>query len=312
MAPILPRGKINPLGVLATKPVKSVFQILDDKYEQIRIEVESVIGAMRYSESPVNNAFYFHDGVLYTVNETVKYSLTPAETQSIFDQITNIIDEILLDGGKRNLWLYEFTSKSGEAGGLQTFQNLSNQSELYAERTFLQQVLTSPAYINLINIANNGIFDSYRDLTAKATQDLNAITGDAIIRGIGPKELARIIEKRLGVSKSSARLKAQTVLLNTYREARRAESQRAEDEFGIKTGLLWTSALIPTTRVSHAKEHGEIKTREWVADFYSKDGNLYNCYCAQTEVLILEGKPQISEVALERMKEEKEKWEKAK
>lgn len=310
--PILPRGKINPLGRMASKPVKKVFEILDNKYEQIKDEVDALIATMRYEESAVNNAFYFNDGALYTVNETVKYSLTPAETQSIFDQITNIIDEILLEGGKRNLWLYEFTAQEGEAGSIQAFQNLAAQSDIYAERVFLQQILTSPTYINLVNIANNGIFDSYRDLTTKGTQDLNAIIGDAIVRGIGPKELSRILEKRLGVSKSSARYKAQTVLLGTYRRARVAESQRAEDEYGIITELLWTSALMATTRPWHASRHGKTYTRQEVLDFYADISNASRCYCAQTEVLMLEGKPQISAASLGKMEKELEHWEKFK
>lgn len=310
--PILPRGKINPLGRMASKPVKKVFEILDNKYAQIKEEVNALIATMRYEESAVNNAFYFHEGVLYTVNETVKYSLTPAETQSIFDQITNIIDEILMEGGKRNLWLYEFTSQEGEAGSVQAFQNLAAQSDIYAERVFLQQILTSPTYINLVNIANNGIFDSYRDLTTKGTQDLNAIIGDAIVRGIGPKELSRILEKRLGVSKSSARYKAQTVLLGTYRRARVAESQRAENEYGIITELLWTSALMATTRINHGERHGKVYTRQEVLDFYADISNASRCYCAQTEVLMLEGKPQISAASLAKMEKELETWERAK
>jgi len=61
---------------------------------------------------------------------------------------------------------------------------------------------------------------------------------------------------------------------------------------GIKTGMLWTSALIPTTRSWHAAKNGKVLTTAEVKAFYSVNGNRYRCRCAQTEALLdADGKP---------------------
>jgi uncharacterized protein with gpF-like domain len=50
---------------------------------------------------------------------------------------------------------------------------------------------------------------------------------------------------------------------------------------GLNTGLLWLSALKPTTRTWHASRHGKVYTTEQVRD-YAENGNKYNCYCANS------------------------------
>jgi uncharacterized protein with gpF-like domain len=94
------------------------------------------------------------------------------------------------------------------------------------------------------------------------------------------------------------------------RQARIAESEYAESSLGIKTGLLWTSALLPTTRHTHAIRNGKTYSREDVKAFYSRDGNRYNCHCATTEALLdADGKPILTDRLKASMLSELQAWE---
>ena len=52
------------------------------------------------------------------------------------------------------------------------------------------------------------------------------------------------------------------------------------DDSDWKMGILWFSALTPTSRDSHAERHGVIYTTDEVRSFYSKDENSKNCLCS--------------------------------
>ncbi len=118
------------------------------------------------------------------------------------------------------------------------------------------------------------------------------------------------IQERLEVSKSKALQYAQTDVTDTLRQARIAESEFAEQEMGIRTGLLWTSALIPTTRPWHASRNGKVYTPDEVRTFYSQSGNRYNCRCAVTEALLDEdGKPILTKSLQSKMANERKKWQ---
>jgi hypothetical protein len=102
---------------------------------------------------------------------------------------------------------------------------------------------------------------------------------------------------------------AQTDLTDTLRQARWAEAEAAREDLGIVTGLLWTSALIPTTRPTHAAKNGKVLTTEQVREFYSRDGNIFRCHCAQTECLLDEdGKPILTPGLKAAMAKEKAEW----
>jgi hypothetical protein len=58
------------------------------------------------------------------------------------------------------------------------------------------------------------------------------------------------------------------------------------DDSDWKMGMLWFSALAPTSRVSHVKRHGVIYTTEEVRAFYSKEDNSKCCLCSLSPVLV--------------------------
>jgi uncharacterized protein with gpF-like domain len=118
------------------------------------------------------------------------------------------------------------------------------------------------------------------------------------------------IRERLDVSRSAALQYAQTDITDTLRQARWAEAERAGDEYGLRLALLWTSALIPTTRPWHASRHGKVFTPAEVRNFYGQRGNRYRCHCSQTEALLDEaGAPILTDGLKRSMSKELKAWE---
>jgi hypothetical protein len=117
---------------------------------------------------------------------------------------------------------------------------------------------------------------------------------------------------RLDVGKSRAMLYAQTDIPETLRQARIAEAEYAQEQFRIRSGLLWTSALMPTTRPHHASRNGNVYTPQEVRSFYSKKGERYRCHCGVTECLLDDGgKPILSDALKTQMKAELALWKNA-
>jgi hypothetical protein len=73
--------------------------------------------------------------------------------------------------------------------------------------------------------------------------------------------------------------------------------------------MLWQSALMKTTRVTHAARHGKYYTPEEIDEFYSEGANRRNCHCSQIPALVMDGKPVILEKTQERLDKQREAWQ---
>ncbi|ABZ74900.1 hypothetical protein Shal_0324 [Shewanella halifaxensis HAW-EB4] len=58
------------------------------------------------------------------------------------------------------------------------------------------------------------------------------------------------------------------------------------DDSDWKMGVLWFSALAPTSRTGHAERHGVVYTTEEARLFYSKNDNPKNCLCSLSPTLV--------------------------
>lgn len=123
-----------------------------------------------------------------------------------------------------------------------------------------------------------------------------------------PRETASVISKRLDVSMSKAKTIAQTEQVGALRQAQWNETDWAADRLGLNTGLLWLSALKPTTRTWHASRHGKVYTTEEVRDFYAENGNRYNCYCSQIPVLLNDDGSIFNEGLADKLAIERKQW----
>lgn len=313
--PIVPRSKVDPTR--SAKLVTAMFRDIEERYLGIKRAIKVLFDQRLTGREREVNSHSWHflchvngeDPRLYQVNAgKFIYDMTPQELAELLEAVQGILDQYLLDGGENNQWAMDYVVAEARRGTLEAFNNLSQQSQVYASQTTLQQLLSSPGYQNQIASARLTTFSDWKAISDAARADLTGIITDAVARGVNPRETASVISKRLDVSMSRAKAIAQTEQVGALRQAQWNETDWAADRLGLNTGLLWLSALKPTTRIWHASRHGKVYTTEEVRDFYAENGNRYNCYCSQIPVLLNDDGSIFNEGLADKLKKERISW----
>lgn len=290
---------------------------IEDRYYSIKVALKALFDQrLTGREREVNSHnwhFLCHDNGedmrLYQVNAgKFIYDMSAQELADLLESVQGILDDYLLDGGEQNLWAMDFVAVEAQRGTLEAFNNLSQQSQVYASQTTLQQLLNSPSYLNQIAAARLTTFSDWKVISDTARGDLTNIITDAVARGVNPRETASVISKRLDVSMSKAKTIAQTEQVGALREAQWNETDWASERLGLNTGLLHLSALKPTTRTTHAFWHGKVRTVQEVRDWYAIDGNKYHCYCGQIPVLLNDDGSIFNEGLADKLAKERQQW----
>ncbi len=227
----------------------------------------------------------------------------------LLERTQAILDQWLLEGGPGDIWVGKFVATEYARGTQSAYLSLAKQSVDYAEKTTLAELLTSPAYQKRIGIAYAQSYSEWKGISDKARADLASVLSDAVARGISPRETAKIISKRLDVSMSGAFNIAQTEQVGAYRKAQWDETDDTQSRLGMRTALLWLSALKDTTRAWHAARHGKTFTTEDVRAFYAEGGNRYHCYCSQIPILVDANMQPVSQTLVVKLAAERKEWE---
>lgn len=293
--PVIPRSRVDPTR--SARQVSKMFGDIEDRYLSIKRRLREVLnqrltGREKESEA-VKQWMGFNnedaEPTLYQVNAgTYIYDMTAAQLADLLQVVQAILDDELLSGGPQNLWALDYVAQEYQRGTLEAFNNLSVQSQAYASQTSLQHLLSSPAYQNQIAAAFVSTYSDWKGVSDAARVDLANVIADSIGRGINPRETAGLISKRLDVSMSKAKTIAQTEQVGALREAQWNETEWTQERLGLKTAILWISALSPTSRKTHMERHGHTYSVEDVRDFYSINGNRYNCKCGNIPCLLNE------------------------
>ncbi|MEN8606457.1 phage minor head protein [Enterobacter hormaechei] len=313
--PIVPRNKADPTQ--SSRQVSRMFNDIEDRYLNIKRRLKALFdlrltGQQREANAQQSWMMCNNEGAepsLYQVNAgKFVYDMTAAELADLLQVVQSILDDELLEGGSQNLWAMDYVIAEYDRGTLNAFTNLSVQSQVYASQTTLQQLLSSPGYLNQISAARLTTFSDWKVISDTARGDLTNIITDAVARGVSPRDTAQVISKRLDVSMSKAKTIAQTEQVGALRQAQRNEVDWAKERLGLNTAILWISALKPTTRATHGARHGKTYTTDEVAEFYSKDGNSYNCYCANIPCLLDDEGKLYNEGLAEKLSKERSNW----
>lgn len=270
------------------------------KYKQIKREVLALFDTI-----PVSQVNAESSGNYY-------YDFSSARAAGFMDELQRLLDEILLEGddfGQGQMWANVYIGEAYQAGTQKANSELSSLSPVYAEQRPMAAILYSEPYLNRLQLAYTAGYSDWRGLSDYSRQQLASVIMEGIARGANPRDIETDIVNRIDVSHSRARQIAQTEITGTLRSANRKEVIEARETLGIETTMLWMSALMKTTRSWHASRHGRFYTPEEIEDFYSQNGNRYNCHCAQTPALVMDGKPVILESSQERMDKQKETWQ---
>ncbi|HDF8567985.1 TPA: phage head morphogenesis protein [Enterobacter hormaechei subsp. hoffmannii] len=314
-SPVIPRSKVDP--TMSRKSVSKMERDIEDRYYAIKLALKALFDQrLTGREREVNSHnwhFLYHnhgeDMRLYQVNAgKFIYDMTPQELADLLEAVQGILDDYLLDGGEQSLWAMDYVVAEAQRGTLEAFNNLSQQSQVYASQTTLQQLLSSPGHLNQVSAARLTTFSDWKVISDTARGDLTNIITDAVARGVNPRETASVISKRLDVSMSKAKTIAQTEQVGALRQAQWNETDWAADRLGLNTGLLHLSALKPTTRTTHAFWHGKVRTVQEVRDWYAVDGNKYHCYCSQIPVLLNDDGSIFNEGLADKLARQRKSW----
>lgn len=305
---------------MSRKSVSKMERDIEDRYYAIKVALKSLFDQRLTGREREGNSHNWHflchdhgeDVRLYHVNAgKFIYDMSAQELADLLEAVQGILDDYLLEGGEQNLWAMDYVVAEAQRGTLEAFNNLSQQSQVYASQTTLQQLLSSPGHLNQIAAARLTTFSDWKVISDTARGDLTNIITDAVARGVNPRETASVISKRLDVSMSKAKNIAQTEQVGALREAQWNETDWASERLGLNTGLLHLSALKPTTRTTHAFWHGKVRTVQEVRDWYAVDGNKYHCYCSQIPVLLNDDGSIFNEGLADKLASERKQWAKA-
>jgi len=293
-SPRLPTSTTDPVG--ANRRVGAAWKVLDSKYKELQRRIIELFDGIQSAQ--VNAKGYGY-----------QYDFSAQLAASISDEIQRILDEVLLDGADYNrLWIGIDVGGAYESGMRLAQGNLANMSADYAAQRTISDILYSEPYMRRLGIAYSSTYSDWKGLSDQGRAQLASVITEGIATGKSPTGVKDDIINRLDVSKSYAKQLAQTEITGVLRQARRDEATEANVLLGLNTRLLWSSALLPTTRITHGRRHGNTYTPEEVADFYSQDGNKFNCHCGVTEALVIDGVVQMTERAKERYAEAKATW----
>lgn len=194
-----------------------------------------------------------------------------------------------------------------EVGTAQEVASLAAMTSEYT-RT-ITQVLTSEPWQRRMALVRARVFEQMDGFVGETAADLSRVLMTGIENGQNPLIVAKDIRARFDVSKGRAERIARTEIGTALRRAHLDEADSATQSLGIRTKMLWLSALSPTTRETHSARHGRLYETQEIREFYTRDGNSINCRCSSTSILIdKEGKP-LQERVIKRARAARKRYE---
>ena len=274
---------------------------------------ERVVDQLKPREVAVNGLRAY----LLNAERVYIYELDYLQLRRIDETIAEIIKRIMMQRGEQwDVWMQQYAAEAYQQGAAYAQSSLAVQSAVYASAySDIESVLFTPEYQRRIAVVTSRTFNSMEGFTDDLITTTRRILGDTIAQGKSPRWAAQQLKGYLvdtegtqAKAASRAATIARTELGVAYRSAVMDESQRASESLGLVTKLLWVSALLSSTRGSHAVRHGSLFTRAEVAEFYSKNGNSINCFCSQTPVVVDENGDAFAKKIFEKMAKQEERW----
>ena len=227
---------------------------------------------------------------------TYEYRVSPARIESLFDELLAAFYQALELNGRGSWFLNQHLGKAWQDGTVQAFTRLKTLAESAApdraETMNLDSALSSPEYVRRFDIISARAFENMKGFAGQAAVDLGSILGRGVAQGQSPRKMARDIRKKFDQIEGYRALRiARTEVNNAYTEARFEQTKDVRDRLGLEVRVMHVSALVPSTRYTHAARHGQLYTLEEQREFWASGTNRINCLCSTVEVVLIDGKP---------------------
>lgn len=275
---IIPRNEMDPTG--ADSKERGAINDFSKRMNLIYRNMREILDRQRYTIVTINSA-------LLEVNATqYEWLLSPDILNNLSQEIQDMIDSILLQGGEQNLWfLNAYVIPAAIQGTAQSHANLTIQSEAYARsRPTLDSLLTSEPYRKRIGLLRAREFEEMKNLSNRTKDVMRRTLSEGMALGKNPRAISQDLQDATSLSKTRANLIARTEVPGALRRARMDEDEQAGKDLGIVTKQMHISAFSPTTRIWHAERHGTLHTIQEQREWWSYAKNACNCYLPGTKV----------------------------
>lgn len=233
-----------------------------------------------------------------TINKsTYEYRIAPDRLASLFDELQLYFYQALeLETFTRGWFLNEYLGQAWQQGTVKSFSRLKTLAEAVApdraELMQLDSVLTSPEYAQRFEFISARAFENMKSFSGQAAADLGRVLGSGVALGQSPRVIARDIRKKFEQIEGYRALRiARTEVNNAFTEARFEQTKDVRDRLGLEIKQLHVSALVDSTRPSHAARHGKMYTLEQQREWWQLNSNKINCLCSTVEVVFIDGEP---------------------
>lgn len=228
-----------------------------------------------------------------------EYEITAAESLALSSSVGFILNDALLesqlDPPPNWYWrtIIERSYASGTAEEVVIFNQLINSAGVKAPTTGfplaeiqVQDVLLSNEYREALARVLADNTNSIRTLSKGTADQVMTQINLGINAGDSPRVISQAIQDRFNVARSNADRTARTEINKAYTDAKMDMGDIAMDRTGLRAGVIHVSALIPTTRKTHAARHGNAYTTAQQRQWWNKGANRINCLCDVISVLI--------------------------
>lgn len=249
-----------------------------------------------------------------TINKTrYEYQVNPGRLISLFGELEFYFYQALeIDTFKRGWFLNEHLGSAWRQGTAKSFNRLKTLAEAVApargELMSLDSVLTSPEYAQRFDFISARAFENMKGFAGQAATDLGKILGEGVALGQSPRVIARDIRKKFDEIEGYRALRiARTEVNHSFTEARYEQTKDVRERLGLEIKVMHVSALVDSTRPSHAFRHGKLYTLEDQREWWAEGRNLINCLCSTVEVVFIDGEPTQKRL-IERQRERGEQY----
>lgn len=270
---------------------------LSARIEKARREVMALFRKIPKSRRQVTKIINRDVQVVYD------YDITPEQVEIFNAEIRRIIDMLLLETQADIMpinWWYkpeiELPVRQGTLEEVSTFNRLiaiaislglTGRGGMVPQKISPEAVLSSPQYLTELRNVYVENFQVIKNLSSRTSGQVIQTVNSGMQAGFTPSKIAKDINERFNVSKSSAKRIAETEVNKAYTDAKLRATDVAGEMTGLRTAVRHISALLPgRTRASHAARHFLVYTTDQQKSWWNTGTNRINCKCTVRTVLV--------------------------
>lgn len=248
--------------------------------------------------------------------DAIPFAMNPSQQRSYMVFLQAEIDRLLLVTAQAPNWQAQYQLASYERGLEMTRGAIIAQgaalvptaAEISAAST-LQAFSAAPSiggtsgapiHQDALEFLYNRSYETLNGWTDAMAKETRQILFNGAQQGKGIREIQREMVKRQNVSRSRARVIAQTEVSQAFQQSATNETERAAEELEIDIQMRWLTVMDNKVRDMHADWHGTLASPKGNRERIGKSP--YNCRCAQAPVIpIANTKAQRDKFAKERV-----------